>query len=486
MFNLRKRVLAKLDPALLKLGTFFVRAGGSGLKLREYRIERLGWIWFVFPRFALVHVRDIDLSKPIRSEEMTAQHKLHEIATSSTEEIRAAVSRSSKNRSGRVKTRLQSSLHDLVLGTEKLPTALVTQGKASAQDVHRAIVQAAGNAAAKKYTEVVRKTLAQLLLYAREEAGGTPVNPPALPIGTRFVFYGDPHTMYVIEESPRVRTVLWDEEKVQLSFPYVIFIVYLKNGQFEVVQMFFRSEPLRSIKDELYSPHLPDIMESHYEEPYKSQLRRRFWVCFPGPKITKGDPTGIAHSVQQVFWGSEFRSNHWHRSLREKVEKVPGFSVQRWIEKSRTDPLAAMKFSWLKTPYTVEILAADLKKREGAPVRESLSRLEKYLQELEERVSTAIQEAVVEAITDSNGPTAARHAFEAKIRASLEGMNLASEAARLIREQIDESCADEAIDTIVATVAKKAAIRVGEVITPALDAACVAAEQTLNQQRKGE
>ncbi len=473
MFNPRKRVLRKLGALFESLRTLLVPVGTDGLKFRQLRLERQGWIWFIFPRLVLKELGDIDLVQSSKQAIESVQSSVDELAKASREEIRGAVKRSVNYRATQVQTRFGEKLDEMVAGSEQLPSAIVSKGRGAVQAVHRSIVEAAGQAASAHFEQALRKTLAQMLAYAREEAGGEPPTQVAFPQGTRFVYYGDPYTLYIIEEQPRVRTILWDDTQVMLSFPYVVFPLYLKNGKFEAMQMFFRNEPLLNPSDHLFAPPLPDIMEYVTRDgEVLKQLRYKYWVCFPGPKVSQGAPADVAKSAQQVFWSSNFRSDHWSRTLRDKLKGMEGFSTDVWRKLSTEAPLDIMRTSWLETPYTVDMLGSDLKRPATAfkPI-ESMSKLERYVHELSGRVGTSIQEVVLNAISDSNGPAAARAMFDTKLRDAVNEAQLAERVGTLVREELMNACNDAEAETVVATVAKKASVKLVEIITPAMDTA---------------
>src|SRR3989338_2144082 len=259
--SLREKLLEKFEELIRLLSVVLVPLGKNGRVFRRYRVLHRGWIWFVIPRIELEQLDLVDLTPLTEKSVDEKRIALEGLAADSAVEIREGIRRSAVNRAGRTRTRIDTQIRTIVEKGGSFPSTIVTNGRIAIQTVHRTLIESVAKVTKERFEAAIKKTLAQMLAYAREEAGSEIQQTSALPFGTRFVYKGDPYSLYVIEEAPRVRTVLWDGNKHTLSFPYVVFCLYLHQGSFSLLQVFFRNAPLTKPTDELGLPPLPDIME---------------------------------------------------------------------------------------------------------------------------------------------------------------------------------------------------------------------------------
>lgn|GEM_PF-5083398 len=476
---LREKLLDKFAALLRLLRIVIVPLDGDGRKFKRYRVVHQGWIWYVIPRLVLESLEEMDIPQLMTGQVNSASQNLVALADQSTREIQEGIKRSAATRAARIRTRFNRDVNILVSGSESVPSALLQTGRTAIQSVHRDLIETIGKVGRESFERAVKKTLAQMLAYAREEVG-VAVHPEklALPHGTRFVYEGDPLSLYVIEESPRVRTIFWDEERRTLSFPYVVFVLYLQQGGFHLLQVFFRNEPLTKLTDELFIPTLPDIMEAH---GHISGLRAKQYVCFPGPTVAKGAPALIATSTQKVFWESRFLTLHWREHYRTQTDRMENFSVRMWRDLSLKDPGFILKTKWIKSPLTIEALIADIK-RPGAQfdARRALTKLEHYVAELSVRISGAIQEAILDLVATSSSYTTSQLAFENRLKKAIEELNFGEQLKTLIETEITTACAEEKVEVILETVSKKTASRFNEIMMPFADQLAKAVTDTLN------
>jgi len=475
MFGLKKTMLGKVETALTPLYKPLVSVNKNGLVFKRYEIQRDGWIWFVFPRLVVKEIEEIDLAQISARAVKNAQASVAALANASRTEVQDAIKANINGRASRVKEKFVQKIDEIVLGSDELPSAIALKGRAAVKSVHRSFVEAAGAAASLNFEQVIQKTLAQLLTYAREEVGvDSPQERSALPVGTRFVYYGDPITLYIVEEAPRIRTILWDNETVKVSFPYVVLPIYLNNGKFSVMQVFYRNKPLEKQSDSLGAPWLPDIMKDKGEP---SELRYKYYLCKGYNKVDKGSPSQVVLSAQKMFWASSFVTNDWHRGLLSDFNRWADFSGAQWINLTKNDPQKILEVAWPDTELTPELLGKDLRKKSGAssPL-ESITKLDRYAKELSVRLSASVQEAVVSAIADSKGPAEARAIFDAKVREAIAESNLSERAQTFVREELLNVCSGAKADAVIKAVVKKASIKLEQILTPA--AAAVISEMT--------
>lgn len=457
--NPRKSIRDLLKDFLSSTGNILVPDSTKLMSFSRYKVTIDGWIWGIIPKFSLQKTADVDLQNVVTAVTRDQEAKLGLLAENAKDEIRASVGRSVANRTGRARTSLNKALEEAITGTETIPNLLMNNGSKSIQAVHQSIITAAGQTAAEQFRKSIQKNLGQIVIYAREEAGlmaRTPEATLALPKGTRFAYHGHPMSLYVVEEAPRVRTVLWDGKPTTLAFPYVIFIVAMNGNSYEKLWLYFRNKPLESASNILYTPAIPDIYTDGR-------------VCYPGPKVSRGDPSEVAVSVQEMFWNSSFQTRHWLSDTRALFLKIPNFSIEKWFELSSNNPSEMLKVEWPKAKQTIGSLAKTLITRSdpSLDVRNSLSNLDRYALSLTERISVSIQEAVLEQIMDSQGPALAREEFKKRMRASLEELSLGEKAAVIIREHLLSTCDESEIAAIISQVAKRSATQMAQIITPA-------------------
>jgi hypothetical protein len=463
--GLRKKILNIFSDVLQHLRVSLVTSDGK--KFRRYRLVHRGWIWFIFPRLILEPMDKIDLESVTEKTVAKIHASLAELSTSSQTEMRNGIKRNAANRAARAKGDFQKKMTNLLEGSEELPSLLSQKGRKAIQNVQRSLIESIGKVTRERFEKIVTKTLAQILIYAREEAGKSSQQTYAFPNGTRFYFEGDPVSLWVIEEAPRVRTIIWDKQRITLSFPYVVFCLYLNNKdhRFNQLQMFFRNEPLSKPTDDLFLPPLPDIIEEN--DGQKGPLNE-YWVCFPGPKNMRGIPAHVATSAQHVFWGSSFNSAHWRDPFRKQINEMKDFNVNEWAQRSQKDPGYILKVNWVKVPYTVATFADALKPRKDEfNARKSLSRLEKYANKMSQRLMEGVQESILECVTQTQDYQQSRGEFDAQIKEALKESKIAEAVRELIETELAQTCSDAKMEELLKGVAQRYINRFSEITKPA-------------------
>ncbi|HWP61817.1 MAG TPA: hypothetical protein VN495_04410 [Candidatus Paceibacterota bacterium] len=469
-----KILLNRLGQLPESLRNILLPAGDGGLVFKRYGLERPGWLGLVFRRFVLTERETLDLSVVSREAVTAVQGSIDDLVATTGNEISTALNNNIARFADHLRGAVDGEmLQHMTERGEQLSSGILVGGRAATQAVHRSIVEAAGAVANEKFQEIVQQVLAQLIAYAREETGVEPKTKFALPDGTRFFYPGDPVSLFVIEEKPRVRTILWDGKQVTLSFPYVVFPVYLQGDKFEVMQVFFRNEPLATPADSLFLPPLPDIMrEATRNGSVVQRLRWKYWLCFPGPTLSRGSPAAVVHSAQHVFWSSNFNSTHWDSRLQRKVNGMEDFSIETWRTQTTDAPQDVLHTDWLQSGFTIEMLANDLKRaKDPFKPRKAMSNLERYVRGLSERVTTGMQEAVLQAIADDKRPAEARAAFDTALRTAVKDADLGTHAARLLRAELVNACKGADFPTMFREIVTRASGELDGIMTPAMDSA---------------
>jgi hypothetical protein len=162
------------------------------------------------------------------------------------------------------------------------------------------------------------------------------------PRGCRFCFQKGDNTIVVIEQDPQVRTLSFaagmldvDQEPVNtdeaqrafLSLPYTIFVFAFTNEKFSRVKCFWRTAPLMSLNDNVFSCVLPNI---HVGGD----------VCLgfnPNSRVT--NYSEVCESTITSFWSSRFNGDlaaeWWSKSVLSSLISTG----TAWEYNTRENPL---------------------------------------------------------------------------------------------------------------------------------------------------
>lgn len=189
-----------------------------------------------------------------------------------------------------------------------------------------------------------------------------------LPVNTRFYKINGPEIIFVIEEPPKVRTTFWSggfvernreraaEKKIDklrnmpkknsfnLAFPYVVYIIKFCNNQFSHLRLYYRTEPLRSTKDFVFEPNLPNIGSGTYNE-----------VCIGsevGAAMSRNKDQTFSRQVELIissFWGSEFNTDlagHFYNYGSRDNAIAELRTLWLWEKASQENPLFPLRVCW--------------------------------------------------------------------------------------------------------------------------------------------
>jgi len=193
-----------------------------------------------------------------------------------------------------------------------------------------------------------------------------------LPQNTRFVQQvGVDSALVIIEEEPRLRNVTVDMDlegtiekfkitgkleeygydewlkhnrkpyRMQLAFPYIIYIILLTKGGVSCAKPYYRLQPIVCMEDYLLRPNLPNIGGDGS-------------LCL-GDFENKTPKRGIfdqASGVIERFWVNSFNKDLSERY--ESYSKVPEVSdFLTWQYNSMKDPMFIYGVKWKKEDYTL-------------------------------------------------------------------------------------------------------------------------------------
>lgn len=173
------------------------------------------------------------------------------------------------------------------------------------------------------------------------------------------------YKLYVIEEEPKVRTISFSDDvnsiierhkqngkykeynldkihitkphRFTLSFPYVIYLVYLSNKNEPICTfVYFRLHPLTNLNNYLLKPCLSNIGDDYH-------------VClgFSGKYIDKNNPSTVIRQVIDEFWFNNFNydyDNHLHK-YQDSVPELSDFFT--WQYYTQQDPLFIYSTKWI-------------------------------------------------------------------------------------------------------------------------------------------
>lgn len=95
----------------------------------------------------------------------------------------------------------------------------------------------------------------------------------------------------VLEQSPTKRTVIINNEKFFLNFPYVIYVLFNSSMIGRFLYVYFSDNPIKSENDRVSSCPLPNI--------------NRYGYCCLNKKFETGKSTSSEEMID-YFWNTEF------------------------------------------------------------------------------------------------------------------------------------------------------------------------------------
>ena len=160
------------------------------------------------------------------------------------------------------------------------------------------------------------------------------------PRGCRFAYTKGRHLLFVVEQEPQVRSLLFSksiieetqlfdvqgDERLAIALPYVIFLIHIYDDKFSGLYCGWKNSPLQSIDDGLSNPILPNIHET-------------MAVC-TGPvnqRLNSLEPNQICKEILSDFWNTKFNgdlSSYWFS--KGDIDKRIRSAIS-WAEHSKED-----------------------------------------------------------------------------------------------------------------------------------------------------
>ncbi len=116
------------------------------------------------------------------------------------------------------------------------------------------------------------------------------------PYGTKAVLQQGDEKFVIVEQPPQTRTCIFEDNKLQLAFPYVVFIIQM-NASYNDLLVGLSPKPIKSLNDSIYSIPLPNVDDE------------KFYICL-GQAINKinkiKQPGIIVENIISAFWQTAF------------------------------------------------------------------------------------------------------------------------------------------------------------------------------------
>jgi hypothetical protein len=190
-----------------------------------------------------------------------------------------------------------------------------------------------------------------------------------LPQNAKMYFEINGFQVAVIEQPPMVRKVFFSrfyssnenqEISPRLAFPFVVFVVVVKNKEYGGLSVYYRDKPLRTLDDKLFLPNLPN-------------LHGDCSVClkFSGSKETS--LAGYADEVVAQYWSRQFNTDLSDNFERYRDEDDRLKNIEAWENASQKNPLFPLKVRWLERNSLNWEIQRIIKDHSMRTARESLS-----------------------------------------------------------------------------------------------------------------
>lgn len=214
-----------------------------------------------------------------------------------------------------------------------------------------------------------------------------------LPRGTRFFATFDDSCVLVIQQNPQVRRISFSgsffsedaknsyskkypktRRKLELAFPYVIFVVKTKGNSIKGLWVFYSNFPITDIGNHMYYPNLPNVNREHN-------------VCMRFPRFEKEASVPLmAETVIEKFWNHCFTDKGiFHYQTMQNQKSDSQFkTVWEWEKASEENPWFVLEARWPVTERTLEFLYHALCKDD----------MEKFKQRFEGFVTSLLKEFI--------------------------------------------------------------------------------------------
>lgn len=175
---------------------------------------------------------------------------------------------------------------------------------------------------------------------------------PLLPPSTRWYGHSRNADVLVLEDPPTTRRIRFapridqpsdkaPEATYVLSFPYVVYVLYLVDSGFEEMKVFYRPAPLDGLDSELFLVNCFNVQLSRGHRAYSRACLR------PKPEVDGLPIHQQAERLRSYFWDTEFNLDIRDSGFEFYRSQYPAFAdLDVWQQSSREDPLFVLDFPW--------------------------------------------------------------------------------------------------------------------------------------------
>lgn len=170
------------------------------------------------------------------------------------------------------------------------------------------------------------------------------VTTPMLPLGCRMYSQREGRSIFVIEQAPITRQVVWSgmdnngNEKWKLALPYVVFVVVFSGEAVSTgeCRVFYRTSPLGNGDEKIFRPNLCNVYA-------------QCTICTGSARVEGTSLAQKAESFVAAFWGSRFNGDLYHENFGPASQSFPQVAtLAKWQEESAVNPLFPLGIQWFE------------------------------------------------------------------------------------------------------------------------------------------
>ena len=184
-----------------------------------------------------------------------------------------------------------------------------------------------------------------------EEAGrARGITTPVLPQGCRFYSRQGDREVFVVEQPPTTRKLVWryvgEGEKWTLAFPYVIFVVVFQGTAVSTgeCRIFYRTAPMSDLSDTVQKTNLCNVYSNG-------------GICTGAMRVNGETLAQKAESFCSGFWKSEFNSDLESDCFRPAASRFPQVaSLENWQEETAKNQLFPLGISWFEHGRLTDVI----------------------------------------------------------------------------------------------------------------------------------
>jgi len=201
-------------------------------------------------------------------------------------------------------------------------------------------------------------------------------DPFIFPRDCRFCYQKGDSTIVVIEQGPQIRSLSFREgmldrefsggsgaDRITLAFPYVVFLIHYRNGDYEGLYSGWRNRPLGSLDDMIYRPLLPNVHD-------------HLAICTSGEAMLRKTIVEQSDIAITGFWNSRFNNDLSDRWWSKGSVSSQLATAHTWADASEENPLFMLdiEYSPAKTiQQMIDLVSMHETAPDEGPLRHRLS-----------------------------------------------------------------------------------------------------------------